>query len=861
MPLKLDIKKKLSSRSDRVKVVELHPTQPWVMSGLYNGNIMVHDYNTQTVLKSFEVSNSPVRCACFVARQQWIVVGSDDKCIRVYNYNTLEKVKTFDAHDDFLRHLIVHPTLPYILTSSDDCFVKLWNWEQNWTATRTYEGHSHYVMQIALNPKDFNTFATCSLDRSIKVWGISGSEGPHFSLQGHTQGVNCLNYYPGGDKPYLVSGGDDMMVKVWDYTTKQCIASLEGHHNNIASVSFHPDLPLIVSCAEDSAIKLWHSQTFRLEMTLNYSMERVWTHSTLQGSKLLAVGCDEGTLVLKLGSEEPLASMTSAGVVIWAKANEILAANLRIGEEDIKDGEIISLVPKERDTIELFPQSIKISPNGRSVAICGDGEYLIKSSRAFRNQGYGSAIELVWSTAYAGDFAVREQNRIRKVRGEEETFNFRPGFTVETLFGGFLIGVRGEDSISFFEWDKGALVRRIDVCPKQVYWSDSGSHVALVIDDNYFILQFKRESLQQQADEEGLSDSFVLEHEVIESVVSAIWLSECFLYTTSSHKLNYCIGGKVHTLVHLDKRYYILGFLPQQNRIYLIDSDYKVVSYEVMLGFIEYQIAVVNEDFERVEQIFPSLPVAYHNKCAKFLDGLGFKDEAYAITLDPDHKFDLALQLNNLEDAYDLAKAEQKDPDSKWKMVGDLALLTGNVPLAESCMKRSKDLNGLLLIYSSLGLAGPLEELAEQAEAGDKLNIAFTCRFMLKQLDKCVAVLIKSKRIPEAALFARTYCPSLVQSVVLAWRSELAETSSIAAQSLADPTAYPQLFPEMKEGLKAEAALRKHYALSSPASSYAQQQALLDLDILSLARENEELDLQSYLDAAPECPDDPFSQQ
>jgi WD40 repeat protein len=38
--------------------------------------------------------------------------------------------------------------------------------------TQVFEGHSHYVMQVALNPKDPSTFATASLDRTVKVWSL-----------------------------------------------------------------------------------------------------------------------------------------------------------------------------------------------------------------------------------------------------------------------------------------------------------------------------------------------------------------------------------------------------------------------------------------------------------------------------------------------------------------------------------------------------------------------------------------------------------------------------------------------------------------------------------------------------------------
>ena len=39
-----------------------------------------------------------------------------------------------------------------------------------------------------------------------------GSNEAHFTLEGHEKGVNCVEYFVGGEKPYLVSGGDDKLV-------------------------------------------------------------------------------------------------------------------------------------------------------------------------------------------------------------------------------------------------------------------------------------------------------------------------------------------------------------------------------------------------------------------------------------------------------------------------------------------------------------------------------------------------------------------------------------------------------------------------------------------------------------------------
>lgn len=53
---------------------------------------------------------------------------------------------------------------------SDDMLIKLWDWDRKWSCSQVFEGHTHYVMEIVINPKDNNQFASASLDRTIKVY-------------------------------------------------------------------------------------------------------------------------------------------------------------------------------------------------------------------------------------------------------------------------------------------------------------------------------------------------------------------------------------------------------------------------------------------------------------------------------------------------------------------------------------------------------------------------------------------------------------------------------------------------------------------------------------------------------------------
>jgi coatomer subunit beta' len=61
------------------------------------------------------------------------------------------------------------------------------------------------------------------------------------------------------------------------------------------------------------------------------------------------------------------------------------------------------------------------------------------------------------------------------------------------------------------------------------------------------------------------------------------------------------------------------------------------------------------------------------------------------------------------------------------------------------------------------------------------MNVAFVCYFSISDLEKCYEVLLKSERVPEAALFAKTYLPSKITETVELWKAKLAKTHPLTA--------------------------------------------------------------------------------
>ncbi|KAL8139428.1 hypothetical protein V2J09_005449 [Rumex salicifolius] len=803
MPLRLDIKRKLAQRSERVKSVDLHPTEPWILASLYSGTVVIWNYQTQAMAKSFEMCDLPVRSAKFVARKQWVVAGSDDMYIRVYNYNTMDKVKVFEAHTDYIRCVAVHPTLPYVLSSSDDMLIKLWDWDKGWMCTQIFEGHSHYVMQVTFNPKDTNTFASASLDRTIKIWNL-GSTDPNFTLDAHMKGVNCVDYFTGGDKPFLITGSDDHTAKVWDYQTKTCVQTLEGHTHNVSAVCFHPELPIIITGSEDGTVRIWHSTTYRLENTLNYALERVWAIGYMKGSRRVVIGYDEGSVMIKLGREIPVASMDNSGKIIWAKHNEIHTADIRrvLSGYEVTDGERLPLSVKELGTCDLYPQYLKHNPNGRFVVVCGDGEYITYTSVAWRNRTFGSALEFVWSSD--GEYAIKESTSKIKIYSKnfQEKKSIRPTFSAEHIYGGTLLAICSNDFICFYDWAECRLIYRIDGIVKNLYWADSGDMVAIASDTSFAILKYNRDEVSsyldsgKPIDEQGVDDAFALLHESDERVKTGIWVGDCFIYNNSSGRLNYCVGGEVTTMFHLDRPMYLLGYLAAQSRVYLIDKEFNVMGYTLLLSLIEYKTLVMRGDFERASALLPNIPKEHHNSVAQFLESRGMIEEA-------------------LEEI-----ASEVQSESKWKQLGELAMSSGKLEMAEECLKSAMDLSGLLLLYSSIGDADGISRLANLAQEQGKNNVAFLCLFMLGKLEECLKVLIESNRIPEAALMARSYLPSKVSEITAIWRKDLSKINPKAAESLADPQEYANLFEDWQIALAVESKAAETRLSYPPAEEY-----------------------------------------
>lgn len=158
------------------------------------------------------------------------------------------------------------PTVPGVLASGD-CRKNIHLWTPAEAGTwivdqRPLGDHKASVEDIQWSPNEANVMASCSVDKSLKIWDCRAKPDQACMLtinNSHESDVNVIDWNK--NEPFIVSGGDDGFIKVWDlrqFDKGEPVASFKHHSAPITSVEWHPtDATVLASSGADDQVCLW----------------------------------------------------------------------------------------------------------------------------------------------------------------------------------------------------------------------------------------------------------------------------------------------------------------------------------------------------------------------------------------------------------------------------------------------------------------------------------------------------------------------------------------------------------------------------------------------------------------------------
>ena len=227
----------------------------------------------------------------------------------------------------------------------------------------------------------------------------------------------------------------------------------------------------------------------------------------------------------------------------------------------------------------------------------------------------------------------------------------------------------------------------------------------------------------------------------------------------------------------------MLGYLQSQNRVFLIDKAQHVISFKLLASVLQYQAAVLAGRLEDARALLGKIPGDQHGKVAKFLETTAdLKEEAFNVTPDLQHKFDLALVLNKIDAAFQIAK-EQADPN-KWKLVGGWLSLTHSLSSeiwhsrwgpsrwrrSDCAMPKTSAPSSCSTPARAMSRACATSPAPPSRSASSTSPTTRPCRSEISRApSRCSSAATKSQRPPSS----RSYCPSQIPEVIAKWKEAL----------------------------------------------------------------------------------------
>ncbi|CAK0738302.1 hypothetical protein CVIRNUC_001023 [Coccomyxa viridis] len=177
------------------------------------------------------------------------------------------------------KHMHAHSTEGYALDwsavaegrlASGDCRRGIHVWDPtssgSWSVSGPFSGHEDSVEDIQWSPTEGNVLASCSVDRTIRIWDSRVREAPQLTVTAHAADVNVISWNPLASHT-LASGGDDGVLRVWDLRAFSAdraaneasfVANFAYHRGPVTSLEWCPfESSVLTTTSADGQLAVW----------------------------------------------------------------------------------------------------------------------------------------------------------------------------------------------------------------------------------------------------------------------------------------------------------------------------------------------------------------------------------------------------------------------------------------------------------------------------------------------------------------------------------------------------------------------------------------------------------------------------
>lgn len=214
-------------------------------------------------------STNKIRCPVNVVK--WmpdgrrLLTGSTSGEFTLWNGLTFNFETIMQAHDSAVRAMAWSKSGTYLISADQNGTVKYF--QSNLNTLQAFAAHADSARGLAFSPDD-SKFASGGDDSLLKIWDFDSAKQIR-ELTGHGWDVKCLDWH--ASKGLLISGSKDNLVKVWDPRATPagtCLATFHNHKNTVQACKFSPDGLRFATASRDMTVKLYDLRMMAEQTTL-----------------------------------------------------------------------------------------------------------------------------------------------------------------------------------------------------------------------------------------------------------------------------------------------------------------------------------------------------------------------------------------------------------------------------------------------------------------------------------------------------------------------------------------------------------------------------------------------------------------